>query len=116
VAGYGQVLEDEPEHDMPESDKEEHVDEFRGMYTSDMLDKKEKPRECAAPSRNGGRPCHRIGLDPRKYSFLYLQRLEDILDLGGQTWISHEHHLWVQEPPEGQDLDGLILKDGRYGT
>jgi hypothetical protein len=43
VDGYTQVLEDGPEEDMPDSDKEEHGDQLTGMLTSDKTDEKGKP-------------------------------------------------------------------------
>jgi hypothetical protein len=43
VARHKQLLEDGPEMSPPQSKQEEHGDVLEGMYTSDMLDEKEKP-------------------------------------------------------------------------
>jgi hypothetical protein len=43
VAGCKQGLEDRPEIDTPENEKEEHGDVLEGMYTADIHDAKGQP-------------------------------------------------------------------------
>jgi hypothetical protein len=43
VAGHKHMLEDGPEVDTSESEKEEHGCELSGMYTSNMLDENGNP-------------------------------------------------------------------------
>jgi hypothetical protein len=81
---------------------------------------------------DGRRLTELFGMDPRKYSFLYLQRFDDILDLGEQTWISvtrttcasknrRKARIWTAQSrriadmarkyPKPQDLMKMITKE-----